>query len=530
MASRLFCAAHAFLGADCPPASAAPGRPGAFDNLLLPIRHVPISLPSWPGVTGEGTEANVKVEQSLARSDGTGGACWDSSVVLAAFLVGRFGAPGTPAAGQLRADPWNVAGCTVLELGAGCAALPSVACACELGAALVIATDAGSTCALAAQNMASPDFKGPLGESAACLGKILVAPLVWNEAGGSWGQARASGNDGDNSALHDAPSPGASTPLTCVYVAGRQVTPRARFRSSKAALKLAEAKEARARRLSAALAAAASEEATAEETWSKDDAAMANARAEAAGEAATVSLALRGLPCEQDRRLLQLLEPAEAAKRDPSRPTCEAPLIIGMRGPCDAPGALSGLACAPEPPPPSLQSVADAAKRSSIVLASDVFHDPRAHTAFWVTAVRHLAPGGVCIAAFRRRLPEAENCMLSSLAPTLGLQLVCAISAKQMLMSCQDRSARSDSPAEESGTVSLGPCDTAPESLVAPPWGCRDIPAVAPDSALLRSGIVRMLSEVADLSRIWVVCLKLTLHDAPERVDPASVASLPVAA
>ncbi|KAA0146004.1 hypothetical protein FNF29_08301 [Cafeteria roenbergensis] len=232
--------------------------------------------------------------------------------------------------------------------------------------------------------MASPDFKGPLGESAACLGKILVAPLVWNEAGGSWGQARASGNDGDNSALHDAPSPGASTPLTCVYVAGRQVTPRARFRSSKAALKLAEAKEARARRLSAALAAAASEEATAEETWSKDDAAVANARAEAAGEAAT--------------------------------------------------------------------SVADAAKRSSIVLASDVFHDPRAHTAFWVTAVRHLAPGGVCIAAFRRRLPEAENCMLSSLAPTLGLQLVCAISAKQMLMSCQDRSAPSDSPAEESGT------------------------------------------------------------------------------
>ncbi|KAA0150510.1 hypothetical protein FNF28_07251 [Cafeteria roenbergensis] len=321
--------------------------------------------------------------------------------------------------------------------------------------------------------MASPDFKGPLGESAACLGKILVAPLVWNEAGGSWGQARASGNDGDNSALHDAPSPGASTPLTCVYVAGRQVTPRARFRSSKAALKLAEAKEARARRLSAALAAAASEEATAEETWSKDDAAVANARAEAAGEAATVSLALRGLP---------------------------------------------------------LQSVADAAKRSSIVLASDVFHDPRAHTAFWVTAVRHLAPGGVCIAAFRRRLPEAENCMLSSLAPMLGLQLVCAISAKQMLMSCQDRSAPSDSSAEESGTVNLGPCDTAPESLVAPPWGCRDIPAVAPDSALLRSGIVRMLSEVADLSRIWVVCLKLTLHDAPERVDPASVASLPVAA
>lgn len=367
----------------------APAPAAAFDNLLLPSRRIPISLPSWPGPTGEGREAEVKVAQSFARSEGTGAACWDSAVVLAAFLVGRFGAPGTPAASQLCSDPWQVAGNTVLELGAGCAALPSVACACELGAAMVVATDAGSTCTLAAQNMASPDFQGPLGESAACLWKILVAPLVWTEAGGAWGQAHASGNDGDNISLLESRLACGAEPMAPVHVGGRQVVVPTMTRSSKATLKLAEAKLARGQRLRAAAATARGGDA--DLVLLTGDTSLAKAACTAAADA----FASHDGACECE----SLVQQSQAAGA-PAVPASSGSAYndFSVASARMATGVLAAAAGAQVPPSPSLTSVEDAALKSSVILASDVFHDPRAYTAFWVTAVRHLLPGGVCIA------------------------------------------------------------------------------------------------------------------------------------
>lgn len=523
----------------------APEPEAAIDNLLLPSRKILISLPSWPGPSGECRDAEVTVAQSFTRSEGTGAACWDSSVALAAFLIGRFGAPGTPAAKQVCADPWLVAGSTVLELGAGCAALPSVACSCELGAALVLATDAGSTCLLAAHNLAAPGFQEPLGESAKCLGKIMVAPLIWTEAGGAWGQEHAAGNDGDNCTALSAQLAVGTRSLARVYVGGRVVAAPAMARSSKAASTLAQAKLARSRRLGTEVCPAASGAASA---------AIASGCLLAKAEVASLARALAQSPGGTEREALP--SGAEAAGPVNIMLACNACSEVKAPMRLELASTLAAYAGAQEPQPPSLAVVQDAAHRAAVIVASDVFHDHRAYAAFWATAVRHLSPGGVCIAgepllqtlagqvagsrpcqseveapprkpshspagrclaAFRRRLPEAENTMFSDLAPDLGLHLVCAISADAMLMSCRDSSIAFEPVVGGEGTQSDPPEGPLPDSLLAPPFGCHNLAAVAPEAALLRRGVVNMLSAVADPSRIWVVCFRLEVPPAPKQ-------------
>ena len=107
--------------------------------------------------------------------------------------------------------------------------------------------------------------------------------------------------------------------------------------------------------------------------------------------------------------------------------------------------------------------------------------------------------------------------MFATIARELGLKVVCAVTAEEMLLACSDTEACN----EGQRVAEAGPCPRSEASppnpeLLAPPLGCDSLTAVPPAGLDLRRSVVKMLSTVVEPERIWVVCVVR----APPVVDP----------
>lgn len=144
--------------------------------IQLPLAGLELSLKQvhW-SVVSTAEDGDASLEGHL-----TGGICWDGAVVLADFLchppaVLAAHHPGLARRGAGAGCAWSWAGKTVVELGCGSAALPSIAAALQ-GASVVLATDGSKACVeLARSNVAE------IGRQHAPARKVSVSQLVWGQ-------------------------------------------------------------------------------------------------------------------------------------------------------------------------------------------------------------------------------------------------------------------------------------------------------------------------------------------------------------